>query len=146
MDALHERFRGALPRLTPDNYRVSSLASEQYNCIAWAANQIDIWWWPVEGRYWPEGLPREETIEAFQAAFDTLGYVPGPDAGHVEGWEKVALYAVGGKPTHAARQLPNGWWTSKLGPNFDIEHLSPEIVGGGVYGDVVVILGRRTQP
>ena len=49
---------------------------------------------------------------------------------------------MGDVPTHAARQLPNGWWTSKLGPSFDIEHATPEAVAGGVYGDPVLFLSR----
>ena len=34
-------------------------------------------------------------------------------------------------PTHAARQLANGWWTSKLGPSFDIEHIDLNAIAGG---------------
>ena len=47
--------------------------------------------------------------------------------------------------THAARQLPNGKWTSKLGKAEDVEHESPEDVAGGVYGEVVQFM-RRPRP
>jgi hypothetical protein len=143
MPAFHEAVRAALPRLTPDNYRLSSPPSLVYNCIAWAAGVTDAWWWPIPGRFWPAGSPREETLAAFLAVFATLGYSPCDKSELEPGLEKVALYAKGDTPTHAARQLASGQWTSKLGPNVDIEHATPDAVAGGVYGDVVAILGRK---
>ena len=99
----------------------------------------------MPSRYWPEGVPREETISAFVAAFATLGFQPTAEA-HVElGAEKIVLYAKAGVPTHVARQLPSGWWTSKLGPNVDIEHESSESLTVGEYGEVVIILARETR-
>jgi hypothetical protein len=72
----------------------------------------------------------------------SLGYaesatpVPGP------GLEKVALYAdANGCPTHVARQLPNGRWTSKLGELEDIEHDLPALEGD-LYGSVTLVLKR----
>lgn len=90
--------------------------------------------------YWPPGVPREETVEAFSAAFATLGYSPTADPSHESGVEKVALFA-NTAPTHAARQLPSGKWTSKLGQAEDIEHLLTGLTGV-VYGRVVIVLGR----
>src|SRR5437660_8070954 len=75
MPAFHERVATALPRLTADNYRETSPATWEYNCVAWAAGFTDAWWWPAPSRYWPEGLLREETLPAFLAAFGTLDYV-----------------------------------------------------------------------
>jgi hypothetical protein len=37
-------------------------------------------------------------------------------------FEKVALYAMNGVPTHMSRQLRDGTWTSKCGPAEDITH------------------------
>jgi hypothetical protein len=59
------------------------------------------------------------------------------------GVEKTALYAVGEKPSHAARQLASGIWTSKLGPNIDIEHTTLEALAGGVYGELAAVLSRK---
>ena len=56
--------------------------------------------------------------------------------------EKIALYAREGVPTHAARQLPGGGWSSKLGPNVDIEYATLEAIGGGVYGEPIAVLSR----
>lgn len=67
------------------------------------------------------------------------------------GFEKIAIYAknVAGKfePKHAARQLDNGCWTSKLGQADDIEHLTADCITGGStagsdYGQVVRIMKR----
>lgn len=44
--------------------------------------------------------------------------------------------------THAARQLPTGKWTSKLGRSEDIEHTTPEAVSGTTYGAMVCFMGR----
>jgi hypothetical protein len=60
------------------------------------------------------------------------------------GIEKVALFEnASGKPTHAARQLRSGAWTSKLGKNIDIEHLDADDVEGPLYGSLAVVLVRK---
>jgi hypothetical protein len=82
------------------------------------------------------------SLDAFIKAFGTLGFIPCDDPYMEQGYEKVALYVDhDGKPTHAARQLPNGRWTSKLGKIEDIEH-ELEGVTGSVYGSVAQILKR----
>jgi hypothetical protein len=63
------------------------------------------------------------------------------------GFEKIAIYVDGdGVPTHAARQLSDGAWTSKLGEWEDIRHLTLEAMeddGLGLgYGKVSLILKR----
>src|SRR5258708_7721831 len=121
-DPFHETTRAVLPNLTADNYRITSPTSWEYNCIAWTVAITTVWWWPVPGRLGPPGVPREENLEAFRAALGTQGFSPCATAEMESGLEKIALYAVGPVPTHAARQLSTGWWTSKLGPSFDIEH------------------------
>lgn len=48
---------------------------------------------------------------------------------------------LAGMPTHAARQLHSGAWTSKLGNAEDIEH-ELHALEGEIYGTVVVIMNR----
>jgi hypothetical protein len=74
--------------------------------------------------------------------YQKLGYVPCRDGAVEAGYEKVALYGRGGICEHAARQLPNGSWTSKLGKLFDIEHQRPDGLAGKDYGVVVRFLRR----
>jgi hypothetical protein len=139
----HEFARNILPNLTAVNYRITSPASWEYNCIAWAVGISDRWWWPMPGRYWPPDVPREETQDAFLAALGSRGFSRCSSSEVEPGLEKVVLYASGTVPTHAARQISNGWWTSKLGPGFDIEHADPEALAGGVYGEPVAFLFRE---
>ena len=92
--------------------------------------------------YWPADVPREETVEAFLAAFAKLGYTP-CEAGELQaGYEKIVLYTLDGKPTHATRQLPDGKWSSKLGKGPVATHNTPRGVEGPVYGTVCCYLRR----
>src|SRR5437016_4446298 len=117
------------PHLQSEGFAETSPATRAYNCIAWAAGFQDDWWWPEGFSHWPDQAPRELTLAAFCAAFQRLGYER-CDAADVEaGFDKVAFYVLAGEPTHAARQLPNGSWTSKLGEDIDITHTLPALEG-----------------
>ncbi len=134
-----------LPRLTALNHRETSPATAAYNCIAWAANDASRWWEP--GCYWTIPGDRLESGPAnLVAVFESIGFVRCNSAAQESNWEKVALYSCGGEYTHAARQLESGKWTSKLGAHLDIEHDSPDDVGGGVYGEVFAFLKRPITP
>ncbi len=135
------------PNLRKDNYRVTGAESKAYNCIAHAAGKDDARWWPApeedEDIHWPEGVARVETLEAFSAAFATLGYVPCAGSDLADGFEKIALYATEDEtPTHAARQLPSGSWTSKLGEWEVIEHETLDAVNCPEYGKATKYLKR----
>jgi hypothetical protein len=133
------------PNLRATEYRVTSPQSRAYNCFAWAAGESNRWWNPLELNspyYWVEGVTAELTIAAFIQAYATLGYAPCERFDLEPGFEKIALYATAdGEPTHAARQLPNGKWTSKLGRWQDIEHELEGLVCE-MYGTVQQILKR----
>src|SRR6266496_4231880 len=110
------------PHLQTSPYSVESEQSVYYNCIAWAAGVTDDWWWPEEGSHWPIE-PKETAVRSFVLAFAALGYEPCEERALESGYEKVAIYAdAGGIPTHMARQLPTGLWTSKCGKLEDIIH------------------------
>ncbi len=139
--------RRAFPNLTDDNHRVLGPPSFLYNCIAWAAGDDGQWWWPSGRDHWPSDAPLETTVPAFVAVFRGLGYGTCPDGAPEPGFEKVALYATAGAggalvPTHAARQLPDGRWSSKLGKRELIEHDTPDDVSGPLYGAPVRYLRR----
>ena len=136
------------PGLAATGYQETSPATPEYNCIAWAAATEEDWWWPdaFGEYYWPSGVPRVETIEAFITAYSLLGYTPCETADLEHEYEKIALYIdPQGIPTHAARQLPSGKWTSKLGQMEDIEHNTLDGLNGSIYGKVGQILKRSTQ-
>lgn len=91
---------------------------------------------------WPAGVNRTYTVDAYLEAYGTLGYVPcGGDATLRDGYQKVALYTKNNFPTHAARQLPDGWWASKLGQYVDVEHTLVALDGPD-YGEATIFLER----
>jgi hypothetical protein len=134
------------PGLRTNAYRILAPPDPVYNCIAWAAGVTDRWWWPAgdpQQVFWPAGVPRQEAIEAVQAAFASLGYTVCDQADPEPGYEKVALFATAASlPTHAARQLESGPWTSKLGQLECIEH-ALRALEGTEYGSVVLVMKRR---
>jgi hypothetical protein len=135
------------PQLVGATYAITSPEDGYYNCIAWAANDIQRKWWPFayppQG-YWPDNIPREETVAAFAAAFATLGYGECDNGDVEEGFEKVAIYTdADGEVTHMARQLENGTWASKLGDLEDIEHHTVDSLNGSAYGQPRQYLRRQ---
>ena len=136
-----------LPQLQSAPYEITSPEDVRYNCVAWAAGQAEVRrrWWPAPSPfyYWPLE-PREETVAGFLRAFGELGY-SACDNGDLEpGQEKLAIYADDANvPTHMARQLPSGEWTSKLGELEDIRHLTLDQLTGSDYGQVVQFLKRK---
>lgn len=130
------------PNLKQEGYKLTSPFDISYNCIAWSTGANDLWWWP-EGYYWPDNLSRAVTVEAFVALYNSLGYEECDTDTMEVGYEKIALYAnKNNEPTHAARQLSTGKWTSKLGRAEDIEHTLNGIVNDS-YGAVVKIFKRK---
>ena len=139
-------FDHSFPQLSATGYAFTSPPDRHYNCIAWAAEDQSRWWWPdlAECGFWPDGVPREWTTAAFVQAFATLGYTLASSNDLEAGIEKVALYVANGRPTHAARQLPDGSWTSKCGRAEDIRH-TLDGLAGDVYGEPTILLARRRQ-
>ncbi len=145
IDDLRVKF---FPQLS-HNAEEISLEDDVYNCIAWAAGADDIRWWPVDvpttGVFWPIDPP-QDTVDGFVAAFQALGYEPCNDGSLETGFEKVALYVdAQGAPSHMARQLSSGHWTSKLGLLQDIRHPAPEeLCGtGNAYGQIDCFMKRQ---
>lgn len=145
----------SFPQLIRGEYLKTSSDTVDYNCIAHAANIDDSWWWPADGPgiYWPPNAEKAETVAGFVQAYATIGYSVCPlgDRTLEDGIEKIAIYLDrDGVPTHAARQIPSGEWTSKLGRSEDIQHRSLEALecngqGDLGYGHVGLILRRKKE-
>ncbi len=135
------------PNLIPTDYEITSIDTIDYNCVAWAAEDTQRWWWPdsMFESYWPNNVPREETLLAFIQAFQTLGYMICENSDLEENYQKIAIYTLNNKPTHVARQLFTGKWTSKLGQDEDIEHDNLEGLEGKRYGEVTLVMKRPIQ-
>ena len=71
---------------------------------------------------------------------ESVGFRAGPAPDLIG--ECVAVYAKAGVPTHVAKRLPDGRWSSKLGGNVLVTHATPHGVEGPLYGDVVRYLSR----
>jgi hypothetical protein len=139
------------PNLTYLNSKQTSEPNDDYNCIAWACEMNDIWLWPGENNSsseWPNNIPRILNKTAFIKLFELFGYKILTDKNSSLEFktQKIAIYIDElNKPTHAARQLQNGKWTSKIGRNLDIEHDNLSCLEGPAYGKVDIIMARRLR-
>lgn len=145
----------AFPGLRYDeHFEVTSPINPNYNCIAWAYQIKERWMWPPAGQpighvldavtYWPDENASTE-VSQFMKAFSLKGYVKCDTPVFEDGFRKIALYVKPGTTecTHAARQLSNGFWTSKLGQWYDIQHSTPKDIEGRLYGVVYCYMKRE---
>lgn len=132
----------AFPKLASEDFEVAERPSEQYNCIAYTAGDTSKWWDHNKNHYWPAHATRSNSIESLVEVFAGLGFEPCPDGRVEEGYQKVALYEEQGEWTHAALQMPNGRWRSKMGQGPVIEHQNPESLSDGPYGNVAFYMRR----
>jgi hypothetical protein len=139
------------PKIDPTVDRVTSCATDAYQCVAWAAkDKTRVWEGPPARRspnYWPPGVnPR--TPAGWVEVLKLEGYLTSTQDRSLEpGIEKVAIYVKSDwtEALHVARQLPSGLWTSKLGFEEDIEHATLEALEDGMYGSIGVILQRPAR-
>lgn len=145
------RWRRHAPHLEPSNWRPPvSAVTPSYNCLAFAAGDTARWWDPLEqpGLYWPPGVARGDTVGDWAKALATVGFSVNPEGSPLLEPQvvQVALFANQGKASHAARQLKDGWWASKMGGIEDIEHRLPADLERGTYGQVTLWLKRPRLP
>ncbi len=143
-----EEIEAAFPTLRSGSYRVTSLETPRYNCVAWAAGDDSRWWQPLPDEpwcYWLDGVPRDFTSESYVRLFEAQGFEVSETADPENGLEKIAIYTVDGEFSHVTRQLEAGQWSSKLGEWEDIEHGTLSDLEGVYYGFVSYILSRRRQ-
>ncbi len=132
------------PNAEKEPFLVTSPSSGIYNCIAWALELQHAFLWPgISSRYeWSPNLPRKNNLVVFLQFFQEHGFESCDDGELEMGFQKIALFAIDKKTTHAARQLPNGFWTSKIGGWVDVQH-TLRAMEGGMYGDVAMFLKRK---
>ncbi|HEY4481763.1 MAG TPA: hypothetical protein VI489_02815 [Candidatus Brocadiaceae bacterium] len=139
-----EGIERAFPGLANSGYFITSPETVEYNCIAWAAGDTKRWWEPDPFyiSYWPPGVTRRYALETYIEAYESLDYVICHDDKYEPDFEKIAIYVdSNGKPTHAAKQLDSGSWTSKLGSLEDIKH-TLDGLGGSGYGSIAAVMKR----
>ena len=145
--SFHPWIQTRFPNLrSGEGYRETSPCTDEYNCIAFAAGDEDNWWWPDPDSYWPDGVPREEKLDAFIDAYSTRGFETCDDGKLEANFEKIVIYLDKfGTPSHAAIQLASGIWKSKLGEGWDIEHDTVQGVEDGSYGKAFQFM-KRPRP
>jgi hypothetical protein len=140
---IRARVQTAFPKLATEPFEILGPPADTYNCIAWAAGDTSRWWCPR--LYWPSGVVRSMAPNALMAALATVGYTRCADESLQEGLEKIAIFLLNGTAMHAARQLVDGRWTSKLGRSALISHGFNSLDGSPAYGSVAFRL-RRPRP
>lgn len=144
------------PKLIDDNgFKVTSKATPNYNCISWACVYTDRWIQPSYiGRpsldcvvWWPPDVVEGMGPECLIKLFEYHGYVECDSCFHETGYRKVALYynEMKNEWTHAARELKNGLWTSKLGSSIDMQHGTPESIECDSYGKIFCYMKKKTE-
>lgn len=126
MDALYKQ---SFPDLVDVSAKKTSEKTDRYNCIAWAFKDTRRSWWPNRRTYWPIKTFGFTPLHSFEIWFKHDGWEECFDTCIEDGYVKIALYTLNGAPTHAARQLGNGLWTSKLGPDIDLTHALSDLSG-----------------
>ena len=148
-DEAVQGIKRRFPNLNVETTTITSPSTSKYNCIAYAAGDQQRKWWPDIANigYWPPGCLRLPTLPVFQMAFNTLGYEVCADGALEDGFEKVAIFHQNNAPTHAAKQLPDGAWSSKLGDWFDISHGPDCLCGHDVdaYGEIAFFMRRQKE-
>jgi hypothetical protein len=135
------------PNLAAAGFTETSECTTEYNCFAWAVGVTNVRWDPYDrDGYWPIANTdlSNFTVDDVVLAYGERGFVPCDTRELEPGFEKVALYGIGKVATHAARQLADGRWTSKMGDLQDITH-ALEAIEGPKYGEVQQVI-RRPQP
>ena len=152
-----QRLKKVFENLNEGDFEITSPFDPKYNCIAHAAADTEKWWWAIDTKiagndvFWFNDIPKQATLENFILAFEKLGYEICESTALEKEFEKVAVYisskadfySPAGTPTHMARQLADGRWTSKLGQDVDITHNSLQNIEGNLYGFVKQILKRK---
>lgn len=149
----HRKLPKLFPRLTEVPFTVVDVTSPKtmaYNCAAYAFKDETKPWWPIDPKksdryyYWPDGLPRNNSVEDFFLAFEREGFEKCETGEHEEGFEKIAIYVNDSNvPKHLARNIGDGRWQSKLGDMQDIHQHTLEAVEIADYGKAKYFMRKR---
>lgn len=134
------------PNSYDEPFIIKSPSTIDYNCIAWAVEITDKSFWPEPTPYssqeWPKDIPFEETLEAFIKFYESFDFEKCDNGEYDEAYLKIAIYTKNEIPQHAARQLNENMWTSKLGPSNDVRH-TLKSMSNGYYGNVAQFMRKK---
>ena len=132
------------PSLKADGYDKSSEYDEAYNCFAFATSETTKRIDPSGDPdcVWPNDILQTPFLTSFIEYYRSKGFVICDNGDPEIGFEKIALYKNDVEyAMHAARLLPSGYWTSKIGDFEDIVHKKIESLEG-YYGRVAKFMKR----
>ena len=147
-----EYYRKLFPLLT-DYELIQNSENNKYNCVSHTLNIKDKWIWPYledeiyirkYNSYWT--VKNEISKESFDEFYEYHGFekLDLLDFFYDPKYIKVALYTNKGIPTHAAIQVDEFFWESKIGELGIIKHDLFEIEDD-VYGKVTQIY-KKPKP
>lgn len=138
-------FEKDFPKLSSPLSKKTSEPTQQYNCVAWAFEDNTRWWWPKRGGYWPTAYTGRTVQEAFEDLLAAGGWEPTGTQTFESGFKRIAIYSKlqDGQPTHVARQLLSGLWSSKLGQDMDLTHDLQDLAGP-TYGTMISVFRKST--
>src|ERR1700733_11995080 len=104
------------PSLTPENYKLTSNADFNYNCLAFVLGDDKNWWEPPGefGFYWPPGFSKDLRVETAVSIIKLHGFIVEFEKHSEPTSGAVAIYAKGQEWTHFAKYTGDQW-ISKLG-------------------------------
>ena len=125
-----KEIRGLFPNIRRTRLDLTSKIDGNYNCAAWAIEDVKRWWEPyglilptsTPEYHWPDELPHNSKPETYVRFFALNGYELADDDSLEEGYTKIAIYVLDDEFAHVARQVSRYRWTSKIGEQEDIEH------------------------
>jgi hypothetical protein len=146
----HKEIEQDFPNII-GKYEITSDKDSGHNCIAFAVGDHQSFWdpaaamRPIRGYYWPPGCGDDDAIKNLVKVFQIHGYEVCQSSDLEADFEKVAIFGDAVAYSHAARQLPSGKWSSKLGEGHDIEHDTLDALcgTGNAYGKVIHLMKRR---
>lgn len=141
-----EYYKKLFPLLN-DYELINNSESDNYNCISHTLGIKDKWSWSYDkneiyeydyDHYWP--VRCELTKESFDDFYEYHGFekIKLLDFSYNPKYTKVVLYTNNGVPTHAAIQINEFFWESKIGMFGILRHDLFEIEND-VYGEVTQI-------
>lgn len=122
-----------------ENYQIlEGTSSPHYNCISHTLNIKNKWSWPKSvdsDNYWPISNI-SETIDAFDEFYEYHGFTKTNMNKIYLGKNKIVLYSIGEIPKHAALQIKDDLYESKMGRGEIIRH-DPFDIENSIYGNIV---------
>jgi hypothetical protein len=139
-------YRENFPNATSETLIETSPATNDYNCIAWTLGKTNAWYDSTPGYTWPwshRDRMFASAITSIVELYRREGFLECQSLELEPGFEKVAIYSTEGRFKHAALQLVNGEWTSKMGPFEDVQHATAETLIGPELETIARVMKRE---